>query len=592
MRKSLKDFGRYIENALIDWRIPGAAVAVVKEGEILHRGGYGYRDLEQQLPVTEDTRFPIASMTKPFTALGAALLVEEGLLSWDQPIRDVMPEFRLADEYATQHASLRDLLAHRTGLPRHDSTWYGTGKNQAELLAGLRHLSPSASFRQAWQYNNLMYETVGLLCARLTNAENWEAFIQERVIGALAMHDTTANATVPDRQFDNVALPYQLRHGEEQPEPMPVYVHPHGSPAGSIHSTLNDLICWFNVHTQEGSGNNPELISPYHLKQMHTPHMLIPATPVQEKMFGQNLYSYGLGWFIEPYQGVTLIHHGGNLNGFSLMGGFIPQEKLAVVVLTNINAKGLRTALLYEAVDRALGVSGTRDWSKAFLERDNETVQAALAGNKSARQDRLANAPHQHPLERYAGTYCTPAYADIEINYQDGGLRVALMGQWWKLEHRHYEVFEIDMSDPFQEKMPLSFITDRHGLITGLQVPIEPAIDDLVFKRSPLTLDPEIQLQLTGRFRHPVAGQCVQITADGNSLYLHLDGQDKQLLHCVENQPNRCRFRFANNARSLIDVVAGGDGYQQLFIKHPGSTYECCRIATANVAASEQTMAV
>ena len=132
MKKTLSGFDEYINQALGRWCVPGAAVAVVKGDEVLHSAGYGFRDLDQGLPITSNTRFPIASMTKPFTAMGAALLVEQGLLEWDQPIRDLMPEFRLFDDYATQHATLRDLLSHRTGLPRHDSTWYGSGKSRQE----------------------------------------------------------------------------------------------------------------------------------------------------------------------------------------------------------------------------------------------------------------------------------------------------------------------------------------------------------------------------------------------------------------------------------------------------------------------------
>ena len=139
MPKTLNNFDTYITQALADWHIPGAAVAITKGDEVLHSGGYGLRDIKQGLPVTANTRFPIASMTKPFTAMGAAILVDEGLLDWDQPIRDVMPDFRLHDDYATQHANLRDLLSHRTGLPRHDTTWYGSDRAFEAILPELRH---------------------------------------------------------------------------------------------------------------------------------------------------------------------------------------------------------------------------------------------------------------------------------------------------------------------------------------------------------------------------------------------------------------------------------------------------------------------
>ena len=273
MIKTLTDFDQTINHALEDWHIPGAAVAVVKGEQVLHSGGYGLRDIEQELPVTENTRFPIASMTKPFTALGAALLVEEGLLDWDTPIRDVMPDFRLFDDYASQHLTLRDLLSHRTGLPRHDSTWYGNEKTRQELFDGLRHLKPNAAFRSLWQYDNLMYETAGLLCAQLSGADSWEDFIQTRILDRLGMDATTPNFDKPDStRFTDIALPYRLKKGHNSAEQIPCYHNPLG-PAGSMHSMLNDMVIWLKVHA-----NGSSLLSVYNLKQMHIPHTLIPAT--------------------------------------------------------------------------------------------------------------------------------------------------------------------------------------------------------------------------------------------------------------------------------------------------------------------------
>ena len=574
MIKTLNDFDQYINQALQDWNIPGAAVAVVKGDQVLHSGGYGFRDMEQGLPVTENTRFPIASMTKPFTTMGVALLVEEGLLDWDQPVRDVMPDFRLFDDYATQHATLRDLLSHRTGLPRHDCTWAGKEKNRQELFEGLRHLKPNAGFRSLWQYNNLMFETAGLLCAQVTGADSWEDFIQTGILDLLGLDDTTPNFDKPEStRFTDIALPYRLKKGQSTPEQMPFYANPIG-PAGSMHSTLNDMVTWLKVHT-----NGSPVISPYNLKQMHTPHMLIPATAQQELMFNNSLFAYGLGWFIEPYQGATLLHHGGNINGFSLMAGFVPQEQVAVVVLTNIDAKGLRGALLYEAVDRALGVdsSRTKDWSSVYLKANDKMVEAALKAEQSSDQDRVADAPASHPLAAYAGSYTAPGYADIKIKWRDNQLMAWHLGEWFACNHYHYDVFDVDMREIHDETLKISFTLDNQGAISQLLIPIEPAIGDMAFSRKAEEVDGQLLTQLQGSYDYPLAGQDAVVSLEDKVLYLTLTGQAKQALDCVNSDPASLRFKFAGNSQSLVDFVGAEQGYGQLVIKHPDATYDCPR---------------
>jgi len=176
--------------------------------------------------------------------MGAALLVDDGLLDWDQPIRDVLPEFRLHDEYASQHANLRDLLCHRTGLPRHDFTWYRQSVTDGELVKNLRHLQPSTSFRGMWQYNNLMYETTGYLCAKIAGEENWESLMQNRILAPLGLNHTSANFDPNCTKYNDVALPYMIKRDSQERVKTPRYIHPTGMAAGSIQSTLNDLIIW------------------------------------------------------------------------------------------------------------------------------------------------------------------------------------------------------------------------------------------------------------------------------------------------------------------------------------------------------------
>ena len=585
-------FGEYIDQALRDWNIPGAAVAVLQGDKVLHSQGHGLRDVENNLPVTSDTRFPIASMTKAFTAMGAALLVDDGLLDWDQPIRDVLPEFRLYDEYASQHANLRDLLCHRTGLPRHDFTWYRQSVTDGELVKNLRHLQPSTSFRGMWQYNNLMYETTGYLCAKIAGEENWESLMQNRILAPLGLNHTSANFDPNCTKYNDVALPYMIKRDSQELVKTPRYIHPTGMAAGSIQSTLNDLIIWHQLHNQQGIHQGKAFVSPHNLKQMHKPHMLIPATATKEQMFGNNLFSYGLGWFVEPYQGVTLVQHGGNLDGFSVIGGVVPELDISIIVLTNGNGKSLRDALLYEALDRALGVQGN-DWSQQFLQRNAEVVKADTQGARNSSADKT-DAPASHALADYVGTYNAPAYQAIEIALADdkatdnpqggsgeGDLRILYSGEWWPLNHYHHNVFEADMAR-HDEAIKLSFELDTHGHITALNLPIEPDIGQMSFARQLDTQVPgSLQTRLQGRYQHPVGTLMVNITPDGDGLSYQLTGQNKMPLQLIKREADdtKLTFKLEGDAESLLVFKGGAEGFTQLQIKQPGKGYVCSRLA-------------
>ena len=573
MKKSLADFDQYINQALQDWHIPGAAVAVIKGDKVLHQGGYGFRDIEKRLPITADTRFPIASMTKAFTAMGVALLVDEGLLDWDKPIRDMMPDFRLADDYATQHATLRDLLSHRTGLPRHDASWYGSGKGMNEIFPDLRHFQPTAAFRSVWQYNNLMYETAGLLCVKVSGASSWHDFIQTRILTVLNMNNSLPKYEKSEKDSADIALPYRLKNGETTPQRIPFYDNPL-SAAGSIYSTLNDVVSWLKVHTHNGQHQGQAFVSPHELKQMHTPHMLMSATPAQQAMFNNNLYAYGMGWFMEPYKGVTLIHHGGNLDGFSVMGAFVPQEQLAIVVLTNIDTKGLRTALMYEALDRALGVEG-KDWSQEILRRNNETVEAALKAEQQMAADSVAGAASSHDIADYVGSYQQSGYGDIDIKLEGEGLQAKFYGTWWPLTHCHYDVFDIDMSSRHDEKVRVSFSLDNNGLIKCLNVPIEPDLGDSVFKRKSIELTESELEEWTGQYDYPIAGQGVSLSIKEQEIFLTITGQPATALRCVQKNKHKLSFKLVGNEQSLIELINDDQATRKVVIKHPGATYDC-----------------
>jgi len=325
----------------------------VKADEVLHQSVHGLRDIENKLPVTVDTRFAIASATKSFTAMSIALMVDEGKMEWEQNI------------------TVRDMLSYYTGLPRHDFSAWRLDHPRSEFVKRMRHFKFNATFREKFQYNNLMYYVIPYLVEKLTN-QKWEDFMQERIFKPLGMTATNFEPEPPiDGQIN--ALGYRVeRDNDGNVKEMiktPFGLHTELSPgaAGALFSTLADLTQWLKVQVNDGKANDYQLISPENLKQTHLPHMVIPGGGFNEALMGNTIFTYEMGWFIEPYRGYILIHHGGNVEGHSLIIGFVHQEKIGVVVLINIGMLPLRDVLLYESIDRVLGLSD-RQWNNIFHE--------------------------------------------------------------------------------------------------------------------------------------------------------------------------------------------------------------------------------
>jgi CubicO group peptidase (beta-lactamase class C family) len=201
----VSDLDRLAADVMADWKVPGVALAVVQDGKVALTRAYGQRDAEADLPVTPATQFVICSITKSFTATAIALLHHEGRLDWTRPLRDSMPEFRLSDAVATERVTVRDLLCHQSGLPRHDWVHFAGDRAPCEMLGVLRHLELSRDIRAAWQYNNLCYNVAGLLIERLSG-QSFEAFIRARLTDRLGM---TVGFSLDDLEAaDEAARPY------------------------------------------------------------------------------------------------------------------------------------------------------------------------------------------------------------------------------------------------------------------------------------------------------------------------------------------------------------------------------------------------
>ena len=181
---TMQRLSEFINEAMQEWKVPGLAIAIIKDSQIIFCEGFGKRDVEQNLSVTPQTLFAIASCTKPFTTMAMSILVERGLLDWDKPVRSYLPTFKLYDSYATEHITPRDLVTHRSGLPRHDAMWSQSPFTRQEIFHRLQYLEPNHELRTVFQYQNLMYMTAGYLVGEITES-SWEEFVQQEIFNPL-----------------------------------------------------------------------------------------------------------------------------------------------------------------------------------------------------------------------------------------------------------------------------------------------------------------------------------------------------------------------------------------------------------------------
>jgi CubicO group peptidase (beta-lactamase class C family) len=526
-KEALAGYDEMVEKMIRDFRVPGLAVAIVKGGEVIYAKGFGYRDVEKKLPVTPDTLFAIGSATKAFTTFTLATLVDEGKLDWDKPVKDFLPGFQMYDPDTTALITPRDLVTHRSGLPRHDLIWYNNqALNRKDVVARLRYLEPNEQLRAKFQYNNLMFLTAGYLTEHLTG-KSWEDNIRERIFLPLGM--SNSNFSVLDSQKGpDFALPYR-EDDDEKVILIPFRDISMVGPAGSINSSVNDMAKWVQVHLSGGKADGRPLLGASTLADLHAPHMLIDAPPEKPEL---SRMSYGLGWFIDSYRGHERAHHGGNIDGFSALVTLLPKDDLGMVILTNKNGTGVPERLVRHTLDRILKLD-PKDWhGEALAEREKakEAEKEAKAKKESVRKKGTKPA---HKLADYAGEYEHPGYGVVKVAATGDRLELTVNNIITPLEHWHYEVWNGAKGgkDPTFEDAKFMFQGDVKGNVAALSAQFEPQVKDIVFTKKPdaRLSDPAYLTRFTGEY--DLAGQTVTVSLQGSSLTVSLPGQPE--LHLV-----------------------------------------------------------
>jgi CubicO group peptidase (beta-lactamase class C family) len=439
----------YLEKARKDWNIPGLAVAVV-QGDATMAKGYGVRELGKPEPVDENTVFDAASLSKSFTAALAAILVDEGKMKWDDPIRRYLPDLVLPDPYLAENATLRDFLSHRTGLEPANMMWLLTANSRAEVLRRVRCLKAAAPFRTDMVYSNVGFTVAGEAIAAAAGT-TYEALLRDRLIVPLGLKSTTAGYAQA-QAMPNHATPHALIDGVQRPIRFETQ-RDSTAPAGAVQSSAADLARWLRFQLDGGVLDGKRLISEASMREMHSPQVIISTTPeMRAARLVEFFAAYGMGWQVMDYRGNPLLWHTGSGNGQLAFMALIPAKRLGVVVLVNTwAAPFVHGALVNYLLDAYLGYP-PRDWSAEALAR----VPAMLEQARKEWQEKTAGAVPElsRPPASYTGTYESCLYGPIHVRQKGTGLTLQMgEGQKADLTHHHDDTFILMWRDPlFREE--------------------------------------------------------------------------------------------------------------------------------------------
>lgn len=459
----------YVEKLMKDYSVAGMSVAVVKDGKVIHNAGYGLRDVSGNQPMSENTVLPIGSTTKSFTALALAMLVDEGKLDWDEPVITYLPWLRLATEELTQHVTVRDLLCHRTGIPRYDMQLaYDALDDWKKQVETFRELKPSKPFRTTFQYSNQMVSLAGHLIDALTDM-SYEEFVKERILKPLGMDHTDFEVDSMTK-YEESSKGYVF-DGKNWVEPP--YLHLGAlSPAGAIVSTSTDMANYMIFQLGDGTWNGERLVSKKNLEEMHTHQMI--GTPDFWSFPEMQTAEYGLAWMVDIYRGKKVVSHGGNTNGFSAQLALLPEDGFGVVALSNATSSLSVEALGNYLLDEELGVKEIPDWSKRYQEVFANYFNEIMKGIQDRAARKIPDTKPSKDLKEYAGSYENPGFGKLEITYAEDKLAGTWNSGMVMLNHYHYDSFDM-MLPVMGASLPAQFVIGDDGSVEGVKVAIESA---------------------------------------------------------------------------------------------------------------------
>lgn len=544
----LGGFDAYMEQVLKDWNTPGIGVGIVVNDKLVFAKGYGYRDYDKKLPFTPTTLCQIASNSKLFTAVAAGMLVEEGKLAWDKPVRESVPTIQFYNDQLNSNVTLRDMLSHRTGVTRHDLIWFKSPFTRKELFEKLKYLEPQEPLRQTFLYNNLMYSAAGQII-ELKSGKRWEDFVRERIFTPLGM--STSGFTIADLTMQpDHGVPYLEKRDSFELYQIPYYEDTEGvAPAGAIISNIDELSHWLIALMNGGKYNGKQMLPPNVLKETLQPAIGLPNAAGESLGYWELLNpAYGMARETAAYRGHLMTFHGGDLPGFHSQVSFMPNDKIGVIVLViSDHSAPLYNIVSYNVYERLLGMEQT-PWSQRQLQRRLAGKKAGTEARAKAGADRVPNTKPSHALADFAGDYENPAYGILKIGLKNDALQFGFHEFQYPLSHFHYDRFDTPDDEQYG-RFSLNFRTNPQGDIESAVTSMDQG--EVVFKRKPDKLEPLLLEKLAGDYITPTKVKFQVLYQPGAGLSLSFSGAPPESLIPIKG----LKFRTPRFADDIYEFV-------------------------------------
>lgn len=565
---------------LKDRKAVGFAVAVVSKDKIIYAKGFGYRDNEKKLSVTPNTLFAIGSCTKAFTASLLGLLNKDGKLDLDKPAREYLPELKFFKDEMNNSVTVRDIMCHRTGLPRHDYSWYlFNTASRDSLLQRIKYQEPTVPLRQNWQYNNFMFLIQGMISEKLMG-KSWEQNVKENIFTPLGMN--TSNFSVHDlEKVSDAALGYTVFKDSIIKKTDYYDINAMG-PAGSINSSVTEMANWVITWINGGKFNGKEILPANYVSQAMSSQMVVGAGLPDKEVPDAFLSNYGFGWFLSSYRGHYRVEHGGNIDGFSASTTFFPSDSIGIIVLSNQNGSAVPGIVRNTIADRILGLNKI-DWNKRTNDAQEKAKAAAKDAEKKITSNKKTGTKPSHMQSDYEGLFNNPGYGTIEIYSKDDSLFFRSRNGDAFLRHYHYDIFElfpIDKKEGIDTTQKAQINIQYHMNATGdidmISLPIQPGLKDIEFNRIPKPREitkADLEKYVGDYELQPGAVAKFYIKGE-KTLYAFIEGQPEYEL--VATDKNKFELKVMKGYSVQFEENAKGEIISASFVQ-PNGTFKAKR---------------
>lgn len=571
--KQLKGIDKELQNVLETWKAAGFAVAVVKKNEVVYSQGFGYSDFENKVPVNPNTKFAIGSTTKAFTGAVLGVLRNENKLSFSDKPADYIPGFKFFNSDMDNLVTIKDIMCHQTGLPRHDLAWYFFPTNSKDsLLSRVRFHEPTYGVREQWQYNNFMYLAQGVIAEKITG-KTWEENIESMFLKPLGMENTSVDISGL-QNGKNASFGYGLE--DDKIVKLDYYDIAGMSPAGSMNSSVNDMSKWLKVWINSGKYEGKEIIPSQYVNDAISSQAIVGSGLPGADHSDLFMSNYGYGWMTSSYKGHYRVEHGGNIDGFTASVSFFPSDSIGIVVLANQNGSSIPSVVRNIIADRLLGVDKT-DWNKDLYQTYTDGLEAAK--NIESESTQKTGTSPSHNLKDYSGKYTNEGYGSMQITLENDTLFLNLPREKFWLSHYHYDVFTpIELGEELDDGTPLLFVnftTNDLGEISSARMMLQAGLDAIEFKNTPAEV--KIDASSLDRFvgEYTLGGATVKVyTKGGDVLYLFVPGQPEYELYATGENTFSLKIIEGYN----LEFNDGADGkVEELVFIQPNGTFKAKR---------------